>query len=221
MSGPAGEGLSALDQSSMDGTLAHRTLHGHPLSGNTHKVRLLLGFLDLPYEEITVDIPGGEHRQPDFLRVNAFGQVPVLTEVDGMRLHDSQAILVYLGGRYGGGAWWPKLPAEQGLVAQWLSFSANEVHNGLNLARLHFLLNAPIDLPAAQALGRKSLDLLERHLSDRDWLETERPTIADCAVFPYVALAPEGQVSMEGHTAVGRWMNRCRGLPGFTAMQGI
>lgn len=221
MSGPGGEGFSALDRRSTDRSSAHRTLHGHPLSGNTHKVRLLLGFLDLPYEGITVDIPGGEHRGPDFLTVNAFGQVPVLTDVDGTRLHDSQAILVYLGGSYGGGAWWPEPPVKQGLVAQWLSFSANEVHNGLNLARLHFLLNAPVDLPAAQALGRKSLDLLEQHLSDRDWLETERPTIADCAVFPYVALAPEGRVSLESYTAVGRWMNRCRGLPGFTAMQGI
>ena len=199
----------------------NRTLHGHPLSGNTHKVRLLLGFLGLAYDEIAVDIPGGEHRRPDFLAVNAFGQVPVLTDEDGTRLHDSQAILVYLGARYGAGAWWPETAEGQGLVAQWLSFSANEVHNGLNLARLHFLLDAPVDLAAAQALGRKSLDLLERHLSGREWLETGRPTVADCAVFPYVALAPEGKVTLDGHPATERWMRRVRALPGFTAMQGI
>lgn len=199
----------------------NRTLHGHPLSGNTHKVRLLLGFLHLAYDEIAIDIPGGEHRQPDFLAVNAFGQVPVLTEEDGTRLHDSQAILIYLGARYGAGAWWPKTADGQGLVAQWLSFSANEIHNGLNLARLHFLLDVPVNLAAAQALGRKSLDLLEQHLSGREWLETERPTVADCAVFPYVALAPEGKVTLHGYPATGRWMQRVRALPGFTAMQGI
>ena len=198
-----------------------RTLHGHSLSGNTHKVRLLLGFLDLAYDEITIDIPNGEHRRPDFLAVNAFGQVPVLTDKDGTRLHDSQAILVYLGARYGSGAWWPESALEQGLVAQWLSFSANEIHNGLNLARLHFLLGAPVDLAAAQALGRKSLDLLEHHLSQRDWLETGRPTVADCAVFPYVALAPEGKVKLDGYSAIGRWLGRVRGLPGFAAMPGI
>lgn len=221
MSQAANENLSDLDQWSLGRTLQRRVLHGHPLSGNAHKVRLLLGFLDLAYEEITVDIPGGEHREPDFLAVNALGQVPVLTDEDGTRLHDSQAILIYLGSRYGSGAWWPDSPCGQGRVAQWLSFSANEVHNGLNLARLHFLLGAPIDLAAAQALARKSLDFLEQHLSYGEWLEVDRPTVADCAVFPYVALAREGHVPLDGYPAIERWMRRFRALPGFTAMQGI
>jgi glutathione S-transferase len=181
----------------------------------------MLGFLGLAYREIAVDIPGGEHRQPDFLAVNALGQVPVLTDEDGTRLPDSQAILIYLGGRYGSGAWWPTSAVGQGLVAKWLSFSANEVQNGLNLARLHFLLSAPIDLAAAQALGRKSLNVLEQHLSGREWLETGRPTIADCAIFPYVALAPEGKVPLDGYPAIELWMQRLRTLPGFTTMQGI
>lgn len=199
----------------------NRELHGHPLSGNTHKVRLLLGFLGLAYDEIVVDIPGGEHRRPDFLAVNALGLVPVLTDEDGTRIHDSQAILIYLGARYGSGAWWPQSAVGQGTVAQWLSFCANEIHNGLNLARLHFLLNASIDLAAAQALGRKSLDVLEQHLSERDWLETGQPTVADCAIFPYVALAPEGKVTLDNHPAVERWLQRVRALPRFTTMQGI
>jgi glutathione S-transferase len=181
----------------------------------------MLGFLGLAYDEIAVDIPGGENRQPDFLAVNPLGQVPVLTDEDGTRLQDSQAILVYLGARYGAGAWWPESASTQGLVAKWLSFSANEIHNSLNLARLHFLLGAPIHLEAAQALGRRSLGLLEQHLSGRDWLETGQPTVADCAIFPYVALAPEGKVTLEGYPAIERWMQRFRALPGFTTMQGL
>jgi glutathione S-transferase len=198
-----------------------RTLHGHPLSGNTHKVRLLLGFLNLGYEEVTVDVPGGENRHADFLNINPVGQVPVLTDEDGTRVHDSQAILIYLGARYGRGTWWPENPIDQGQVAQWLSYSANEVQNGLNLARLHFLLGAPVDLGAAQALGRRTLGLLEQHLSKRDWLETGSPTVADCAVFPYVALAPEGEVKLDGHPAVDRWTQRFRAVPGFSAMPGM
>lgn len=198
-----------------------RVLHGHALSGNTHKVRLLLGFLDLRYDEVAVDIPGAEQRTAGFLEINALGQVPVLTDEDGTRLHDSQAILIYLGSRYGFGTWWPELASEQGLVAQWLSFAANEIHNGLNLARLHFLLGVPADLPKAQALGRSALNILEQHLINRNWLETERPTVADCAVFPYVALASEGEVTTDGYPAVQGWMLRVRSLPGFIAMQGI
>ena len=198
-----------------------RTLHGHPLSGNTHKVRLLLGFLDLHYREIAIDIPSSEQKRPEFLAVNPVGQVPVLTDEDGTRIHDSQAILVYLGARYGSGAWWPTAASEQGKVAQWLSFAANEVQNGLNLARLHFLLGAPIDLAAAQALGRRALRMLEEHLSTREWLELDHPTVADCAVFPYVALAPEGNIMLDEYAAVSRWLQRVRALPGFKTMPGL
>ncbi|HEX8443517.1 MAG TPA: glutathione S-transferase family protein [Allosphingosinicella sp.] len=198
-----------------------RTLHGHPLSGNTHKVRLLLGFLNLGYDEVAIDIPRGEQRQPEFLAINPMGQVPVLTDEDGTRIHDSQAILLYLGSRYASGNWWPQAAVEQGKVAQWLSFAANEVQNGLNMARLHFLLGAPVDLEAAQAIGRRSLALLDHQLSGREWLETPHPTVADCALFPYVALAPEGKVMVDDYPAVSRWMRRIRELPGFSTMPGI
>lgn len=39
-------------------------LYSHPLSGNTHKVRLLLGFLGLAYEECKIDIPSTEGGVP-------------------------------------------------------------------------------------------------------------------------------------------------------------
>lgn len=101
-------------------------LYGHPLSGNTHKVRLLLGLLGVGHEERSIDIPGGEGRGSAFLGINPLGQVPVL--VDGeLTLRNAQAILIYLAGRFGEGRWWPAKPAEQALVAHWLSFAANEV----------------------------------------------------------------------------------------------
>jgi len=52
---------------------------------------------------------------------------------------------------------------------------------------------------------------LQRH----DWLALGRPTIADCAVYPYVVLAPEGGVELEPYSHVARWMKRMEELPGF------
>jgi glutathione S-transferase len=195
-------------------------LYGHPLSGNTHKVRLLLGFLGLAYEERTIDIPRGEGQSSRYLAISPLGQVPAL--VDGeLTLRDAQAILVYLAGRYGDGAWWPAAPAEQGLVAQWLSFAANEVQHGPNLARLHFLLGVPVDLPAVQEAARKALGVLDAHLASREWLELGRPTIADCACAPYAALAAEGGVPSTGYRAVTAWLERVKVLPGFVGMPGF
>jgi glutathione S-transferase len=147
--------------------------------------------------------------------------VPVLVESGREPLHDSQAILVYLAARFGAGDWWPYDVFEQGKLVQWLSFSANELHNGPNLARLHFLLNVPVDLAAAQERSKEALRLLNSHLENRDWLELGRPTIADVAVFPYVSLAPEGEVILAPYPAVTSWIDRFAALPKYRPMIGL
>ena len=197
-----------------------RILFGHPLSGNTHRVRLLLSMLNLPYEEVPVDIPGGEHKKPEFLKVNTLGQVPVLVEGEA-KIHDSHAIMIYLAAKYGANEWFPKDPMELAKVVQWMSFSSNEVQNSTNLARLHFLLGVPVDLPAVQAKGQTVLGIVNQHLQDRQWLELNRPTIADLAVFPYLALAEEGKVSLQPYKNVQAWIERIKALPGYVSMPGL
>ena len=197
-----------------------RILFGHPLSGNTHRVRLLLGMLNLPYEEIPVDIPAGEQHKPEYLAVNPLGLVPVLVEGD-QKIRDSHAILTYLARAYGGEQWLPSDPLQQAVVAQWLSFSANEIQNGANLARLHFLLGVPVDLPNVQNRARSALKIVNDHLAEQDWLELDRPTIADLACFPYLGLVEEGKVSLADYSNVNHWIERIKSLPGYVAMPGL
>lgn len=195
-------------------------LYTHPLSANAHKVKLLMGFLGLEHEERNIDIAAGEQRGSEFLALTFLGQVPVLD--DGtVRIRDSQAILIYLGGRYGGADWWPKEPEQQGLVAQWLAFAALEIQNGINRSRLHFRLGAPCDLPQAQVQGERTLAWLEAQLGDgRDWLELGRPTVADCACAPFTARAGEAGHDLARFPATAAWLDRVRALPGFAGMEG-
>lgn len=79
-------------------------LYGHEVSGNSYKVRLLLSLLNLKYEWIKVDLLNGEHKSPEFLALNPFGQVPLLVDGDTI-LADAQSILVYLARQYGGDQW--------------------------------------------------------------------------------------------------------------------
>ncbi|MDI1451431.1 glutathione S-transferase family protein [Polyangium sp. 6x1] len=195
-------------------------LYSHPLSGNSHKVRLMLSMLRLEHEEIVVDLLKGEHKAPSFLAMNPLGQVPVLVDGDET-LRDSQAILVYLARKYGGEAWLPSDPAGLARVVQWLSFAANEVHHGPFLARLHFLLGVQLDLGLAQDRSRAALDVLDAHLAKRAWLEHDRPTIADIAVFPYVGLVREGKVTLDDYRNVVAWIERIRALPGYVSMAGL
>jgi glutathione S-transferase len=195
-------------------------LYTHPSSANAHKAKLLLGFLGLPHDELVIDIPGGEQREPAFLAVSALGQIPVL-EDGAARIRDAQAILVYLAGRYDPERlWWPQDPVGQGLIAQWLAFAAVELQNGVNLARLHFRLGAPCDLAAAQAQGEKTLRLLDARLSGRDWLELDRPTIADLACVTFPARAGEAGHDLARCPAVSAWVERVRARPGFLGMEG-
>jgi glutathione S-transferase len=195
-------------------------LYSHPLSGNSHKVRLMLSLLGLAHEEIVVDLLKGEHKSASFLEMNPLGQVPVLIDGD-VTLRDSQAILTYLARRYGSETWLPSDPVGLARVVQWLSFAANEVHHGPFLARLHFLLNLPLDIGLAQERARAALKILDDHLATRAWLELDRPTIADIAVFPYVGLAREGKVALDDYRHVIAWIERVRALPGFVSMQGL
>ncbi len=196
-------------------------LHGHELSGNSYKVRLLLELLGLDYEWVRVDLMAGEHKGPAFLAVNPFGQVPVLA-ADGTTLADAQAILFYLAARPGDGQWLPADPLGQARVVRWLSTAAGEVRQGPESARLHHLFGVKA-IPIERATEKAAflLDQLERHLAQRQWLELERPTIADIAVFPYVALAPDGGIDLAPYPRVRDWIGRIKALPGYVPMKGL
>jgi glutathione S-transferase len=65
------------------------------------------------------------------------------------------------------------------------------------------------------------LTQLNEHLNTRTWLEFAHPTIADIAVFPYVALARDGKISLDGYPNVLAWIDRVKQLPGYVPMVGI
>ncbi|MBL0925098.1 MAG: glutathione S-transferase family protein [Sphingomonadaceae bacterium] len=196
-------------------------LYHHPLSANGHKVKLLLGFLSVSHDEKTVDVPGGEQFADWFGVISDLRQIPVLDD-GAVRIRDAQAILIYLGAKYDPERrWWPTDAAEQGIIAQWLSFAAVELQNGINLSRLYFRLSAPCDIAAAQMQGEKTLGVLDRHLANKDWLELGRPTIADLACVTFAARSGEAKHDITAYPNVSAWVERVRTLPNFTGMEGF
>ncbi|MEL6471729.1 MAG: glutathione S-transferase family protein [Cyanobacteria bacterium J06623_4] len=199
-------------------------LYGHPLSGNAYKVKLLLSMLDLNYENIDVALEKGEHRQPPFLALNPFGQVPVLADGDTV-IADAQAILVYLARQYGGEhseRWLPLAPLSMAEVMRWLSTTAGEVRQGPESARLYHLFKvSTIDIERTMQKAGFILQQLDQHLAQQDWLACGHPTIADIAVFPYVALSADGQIDLSGYVHVMAWIERMKQLPKFVGMRGI
>jgi len=195
------------------------TLYGFPLSGHSHRVQTFLSILGLEANIIDVDLANGAHKQPDFLKKNIFGQVPVL-EDGANTIFDSNAILVYLATKYDKShSWLPTDAAKAADVQKFLSVSAGLIAYGPAAARLVTVFGATLDHNKAIETAHSVFSVLEEHLANRDWLATDKPTIADISNYAYIAHAPEGNVSLQEYPNIKAWIKRIEALPGFLPMQ--
>jgi len=195
-------------------------LYFHPLSGHVHRARLFLSLLGLQHELVSVDLLKGEHKSPEFLRLNSFGQLPVLDD-DGVIVPDSNAILVYLARREGRTDWLPQGAVAEARVQRWLSVAAGEIAFGPAAARVVQLFGRDVDPTDMIARAHRVLALIDAELEGRDWVAdvgASTPTIADVALYSYIARAPEGNVDLSAYTNVLAWLARVEALPGFVPM---
>jgi len=194
-------------------------VHSSPISGHSHRVRLFLSLLGLPFEMLDVDLGAGAHKRPDFLRRNAFGQVPVIEDGD-VTVCDSNAILVYLNERYAAdpARWYPRDPLAAAQVQRWLSVAAGPLAAGPAVARIIVLFGQARDPAEVVARSHDLLRVMEGELSQRPFLAGASATLADIANYTYVAHAPEGNVSLEAYPQVRAWLARIEALPGFVPM---
>lgn len=193
------------------------TLYRHPLSGHAHRVELMLSLLGLPIERVFVDLAQGEHKRPEFLALNRFGQIPVIDD-NGILVSDSNAILVYLAKRYGTPDWLPEDPVGAAAVQRWLSIAAGPVAFGPAAARLVTVFAAPFNPEEVIARAHALFRVMEEELAERPFLAGDRATIADVANYSYIAHSPEGNVSLEDYPNLRAWLARVEALPGFVPM---
>lgn len=193
-------------------------LYYHPLSGHSHRARLFLTLLGIEADIIEVNLAAREHKDPSFLAINPFGQVPVLDD-EGTIITDSTAILVYLAKKHGNRSWLPDDPVGAARVQRWLSVASGEIAYGACAARLITVFGAPFN--ADEVIGRAHtiLGLIDGELSQREWIAADHPTIADVALYSYIARSPEGNVDRFGYHSVTAWLARVEALPGFHPFQ--
>ncbi len=191
-----------------------------PISGNGYKIRLLLAFLETPYEYRTYSVLKSETRTAEFLAISPNGKIPVLVLGDGTVLSESNAILNYLSA---GTAFLPADRLHHAQMLQWMFWE--QYSHEPNIATLRFWNHLPDldDAQKAQVPGKRengiaALKLMNEHLSERDWFVANAPTIADIALFAYTHVADEGGFELADYPAVGEWLARVKGLPGFMPM---
>ncbi|MFP5077744.1 glutathione S-transferase family protein [Rhizobium sp. YIM 134829] len=200
-------------------------LYDYILSPSCYKARLMAALAGVKLALRAVDFhPGAEHRSPALLALNPAGSIPILVDGD-LVLTESSAILVYLAGKAAPAYLGRGDPAGAARIQQWLAFSAR-LTASLGGARLHEMLHRPGDIESLRASGIAALReleaaLFEQRIKGETFLTAVRPTIADIACFPYVALAPDGGVSLDAYPSIRLWMRAVRALDGFIEMPGI
>ena len=193
------------------------TLYNMPASGHCHRVRLLLSILQVPYEKIPMSTRAGKVMPDDYLALNPLGQVPTLVD-DDVVITDSTAALVYLAKKYAPDTWLPEDPAGSAAVQRWLSTASGELYRGPMSCRAKVRFGRDIHLPSATAWAMRLFDWMDAHLAHREWLAIQRPTIADIAMYSYMRVADEGDLSLEPYPSILGWLARFEQLDGFEPM---
>jgi glutathione S-transferase len=194
-------------------------LYNSQVSGNCYKVRLLFAHLRVRYERREMDVVDRSNRAELLGDLNPALRVPTLVLDDGRPLAESNAILFYFaeGTRY-----LPEDRYERAQVLQWLFFE--QYSHEPNIAVVRFWVafsDAPPPDPeigARRRAGYAALDAMERHLSSREFLVSERFTIADISLYAYTHVADEGGFDLAGYPAIRAWLDRVAGQPGHEAM---
>ena len=160
-------------------------------------------------------------KSPEFLAVNPNGHVPSIDD-DGLVLHESLAINLYLAKKHGG----PLAPAnvaEDGQMSMWALWAANEVESHSLAVLNHRVAKPPAErdpkiAQAAVETLRAPFAVLDKALAATGFIVGGRFTVADintAEVFRYAMAAPE---LFEGAPRVKAWLAACQARPAFKAM---
>jgi glutathione S-transferase len=157
-------------------------------------------------------------RTAAFLKVNPNGHIPSMDD-DGVKLHESLAINLYLAKKHGG-ALAPANLAEDGLMTMWSLWAANELEtNALKVMtnRAGKLRDEKLALEAVDAL-RAPFAVLDQTLADSGFLVGGRFTVADINVAEVVRYAMAAPELFEAAPRVKKWLETCHARPAFKAM---
>jgi glutathione S-transferase len=189
-------------------------LYFHPISGHAHRARLFLSLIGANVEIVEVDLAKGQHKSPEYLALDRFGQVPLLDD-DGVIVADSNAIMVYAAKKFGRTDWLPEDALGAARVQRWLSVAAGQIAFGPAAARLITIFNAKFNPDEVIARAHGILKIIDEELAGRNWIAADHATIADVALYSYIARAPEGNVDLSPYGNVNAWLRRIEALPGF------
>jgi len=199
--------------------MAEFRLHCFGESGNSYKAALMLQLTGCDWEPVFVPFFKGATREPAYRReVNEMGEAPVL-EHAGQTLTQSGVILDYLAevtGQYA-----PANAVERREVLRWILYDNHKFTSYFATLRFLVALTKQGDPAVIDFLRNRTIaayKIVEAHLATTPFLVAGRPTIADISLSGYVFYREETGIDFAGlFPNIGRWADRIKELPGWTA----
>ena len=191
------------------------TLYGMLGSGPTYTVSLMLTLSRHPFSYFHVNLREGQHKQPEFLVKNRYGQVPALR--DGQVYYvQSAAILQHLADelkKFDG-----KTEVEKNRIREWLFWNWDKLAvpvfrlraRARGLRQFGDEVRVMYDTEAKAALA-----MLENELAKSEWIAAKRPTVADVGVYGVLRYIAEASIDLTPYPNVSAWKKRFEALPGF------
>lgn len=187
--------------------------------------------LGLPFKHVPViqhyrlkgEPPAGtiHTKSPEFLAVNPNGHIPSIDD-DGLVLHESLAINLYLARKHGG----PLAPAdvaEEGLAAMWALWAATEVEPHSIQILYNMAAKPPEERDAKVAAAalealRAPFAVLDKALATTGFLIGGRFTVADINVAEVMRYALSAKELWAANANVSAWLKACHARPGYQDM---
>lgn len=191
------------------------TLHGTVTSGPSYTVALMLSLSRYPFSYIHVNLREGQHKQPDYLVKNRYGQVPALRDRQ-VFLVQSGAILEYLADslkKFDGKNAVEKIRVREWLFWQWDKLSVPLLRlraRAKGMRQYGDEVRSMYDTETKAALA-----VVEHELVRGEWIVGKKPTIADIGIYGVVRYSAEAGVDLTPYPSVLAWKARIEALPGF------
>jgi len=195
-------------------------LYTFPPSTNSRKVRIALLEKGLEFERINVDLSKREQKQPEYLKIHPFGQVPALDD-EGFVVYDSTVINEYLEDEY---PYPPLMPKDsEGRARARMMEDFRDTHFNPPCVKIIYEMRKPEGervadvIATAKADINKCFDRLETELRGKEYLAGSF-SLADIAFMANLELLDRFQIAVDSKYAnTAAWIARLKARPSFAA----
>lgn len=195
-------------------------LYTFPPSTNSRKVRIALLEKGLEFERINVDLSKREQKQPEYLKIHPYGQVPALDD-EGFVVYDSTVINEYLEDEY---PYPPLMPKDsEGRARARMMEDFRDTHYNPPCVKIIYEMRKPEGervadvIATAKADINKCFDRLETELQGKEYLAGSF-SLADIAFMANLDLLDRFQIAVDPKYAnTTAWIARLKARPSFAA----